>query len=144
MTEAPQTFLFVVLVIPVTLLAIGWLSARLSGWTALAARYRWDDEVSGTRFGWMSIGLRPLFWYNHCLTVTVSARGLSLRMQPILRLFHPSLLIPWDRIVEVQPWSNVLTRGVALRLESDQGPVIFKRREYELLQTVFPERLRIR
>lgn len=120
-----------------------WILPRLSGWNRLAARYRHEDDVSGRRFGWISLGFGPLMWYNHCLTVVASPQGLALRMQPVMRLSHPSLLIPWERIAAATPWGGFLVRGVALTLADDRTRLIFRQREYAHMQGAFPERLRL-
>jgi hypothetical protein len=64
-------------------------------------------------------------------------------MQPLMRLFHPGVLIPWDRILRAETWGGMLMRGIALRLDDSPGLLIFKRRDYVRMQEAFPERLRV-
>ena len=143
MTEAGRGLLLSLLIGPPVFAGLLWVMSRLSGWSRLAARYRRDDEVAGTRWTWMSVGFGPLVWYNHCITVTVTERGLALRPQPLMRLFHPSLLIPWAQVASARPWNQMLVRGVALRVEPEGVEVVFLRRVYARIQAGFPERLRL-
>jgi hypothetical protein len=142
-TETAAPAFLLVLAVLLSVMVILWGSSHLSGWSRLATRYRSDDEVQGPQWTWMSVGFGVFFWYNHCLTVTATPRGLSLRMQPLMRLFHPSLLIPWDRIAEARPWGHILQRGVALRVEPGGKLVIFTRRQYARMRGEFPARLRL-
>jgi hypothetical protein len=142
MTDGGMSLPTVMAVVVGTMVTILWLAARVSGWTQLASRFRWEGPAEGPRFTWVSVGFGPLMWYNHCLTVTASGGGLSLRMQHVMRIFHPSLLIPWDHIAGAEPWGGMLLRGVVLHLAGG-GRVIFKRGAYERMQAAFPERLRV-
>jgi hypothetical protein len=125
------------------LLAVLWVNSRVSGWSRLAARYAWDGEAEGPRFSWISVGFGWFSWYNNCLTVTATPRGLALRLKPWVRFFHPPLLIPWDRIAAAEPWGSGLMASVALRVEPDDVRVMFKQRQYFRMQGAFPERLRL-
>ncbi len=125
------------------LVGLLWLNSQVSGWARLATRYRWDGEVQGSQWKWRSLGFSWLSWYNNCVTVTATARGLSLRIQPFLRAFHPPMLIPWDRFTAARPWGAGLMRGVALTLGQDSAQIIFKWRQYARMQGDFPSRLRV-
>jgi hypothetical protein len=69
----------------------------LSGWTALAAKYRndqWPDgrtfRMQSARFNWAD--------YNGGLTIRVCPEGLGLAIWRIFRFGHPSLFIPWSAL----------------------------------------------
>ena len=123
--------------------ALLWLTARLSGWSRLAASYRRDAPVAATGWRWVSVGLGSLFWFNRCLTVRATPRGLSLRMIAPLRPFCPSLLIPWDRIVAATSTRRGLSDAVALSIEPEAIDLSFPKRDYDRMRSELPARLQV-
>ena len=124
-------------------MAVLWLAARLSGWSRLAASYRWDAPVETTGWRWVSVGFGPLFWFNRCLTVRITPRGLSLRMIAPLRPFCPNVLIPWDRIAAAASTRRGLRDAVALSIEPEAVELSFPKRDYDRMRPELPARLQI-
>jgi hypothetical protein len=85
---------------------LGWflvtgLLAYLSGWVALAARFRADGPVDGARFQFSSGSLGRRFLpvsYGNCLFVTVNPQGLRLAIFLPFRFLSPPLYISWKDI----------------------------------------------
>jgi hypothetical protein len=91
--------------------ALSYALARISGWSRLAEKYKWDALCANSK-GWQwgmvgGIGYRTL-------SVGLSAGGLYINTGPILLgyAFHPTLRIPWSAVesIEEQPhfWMQVL------------------------------------
>lgn len=87
-----------VLVLP----AIGWICARIGGWSALAREYGSGSLSSATcvrgqdlALGWMN--------YSQAVTYCVGPEGLRLSMLWLFRFGHRTLLIPWSAIEVEQP-----------------------------------------
>lgn len=72
------------------LTTLGWLS----GWRALARRYRAAVRPEGAHFAWQAGNIGGL-GYRDCLTIRVAAEGLYLAMAWPFRAGHPALLLPW-------------------------------------------------
>ena len=88
---------------PIPLVAAAWVIAclgigRMSGWAALAAEFRLEGDFEGQKWGWQSAAMRAMCRYGNCLTLGVNQRGLYMRVQPILRIGHAPLLVPWEQI----------------------------------------------
>jgi hypothetical protein len=88
------------------LFVLGWLFvtgllAYLSGWVALAGRFRANGSVDGERFQFSSGSLGRKFLpvsYGNCLFVTVNPQGLRLSIFLPFRFLSPPLYIPWADI----------------------------------------------
>ena len=73
------------------------LLALLSGWAALARRYRCaDDEPHGAEH--FVTGMLGVVSFRGALTVGIAEDGLDLRVMAVFRPGHPPLRIPWDAI----------------------------------------------
>ena len=70
----------------------------LSGWASLAGQFRFHDTFSGSRWSWQSAQMRFMMNYNRCLTIGATEQGLYLAMNPLFRLGHPALFIPWSEV----------------------------------------------
>jgi hypothetical protein len=94
--------------------------ATVGGWGRLAQRYRTDRLFQGTiwkyQFGFMG-GVR----YNGALTVGSGMEGFYLAVLPLLRPFHPPLLIPWSDVSVGQRKQALWMQLVELRLGA--GPL---------------------
>ena len=102
---------------------IGSALAGAGGWRALAVRYPAPSTppADEERYRFSSLrtagGVIGMATYGSCVTVGVSERGISLALWAPFRLFHPSLLVPWDAVAECralavygQRWTHVSVR----------------------------------
>jgi len=67
-----------------------------SGWAALAQRFRYDGEFSGSRFGLRHAPMR--LWVGQSVEVGANLEGLHLSVLSLSRIGHPPLLIPWREV----------------------------------------------
>ena len=70
--------------------------ARLSGWIALAQRYRLNGRFDGTCWYFQHAQFRWSMNYSGALTIGVNGDGLYLSIWPMFRPGHPRLFIPWS------------------------------------------------
>jgi len=89
-------------VLPLVIIAgVFYLISRISGWAALAGRYRATQPPApdGKVFRWQS-GSVGFCNYNNCLWINISRQGMYFSPGPfrVLFLFHPPLLIPWSSL----------------------------------------------
>jgi len=112
----------VLMIIPVFLVCFGllwsgivFLSAHLSGWTALARHYPGSQQPAGQSWHWSSATFSWFASYRNILTVSVSPSGLYMRPIFVFRIGHEPLLIPWNAITDAQRTSLFFTQ--AFRLE---------------------------
>lgn len=89
---------FVLIVVIGGFFVISYLISRMSGWALLARRFRASEPFQGESWGWQSGRFRGWCGYNNCLRVGASEEGLFLAVALPFRLFHPSLMIPWQEI----------------------------------------------
>jgi hypothetical protein len=59
--------------------------------------------------------MRFMMNYNRCLTVGANEQGLYLAMNPLFRLGHPTLFIPWNEI-SVQAQKRLFFDGTRFQL----------------------------
>jgi len=86
----------------------------VSGWAALAGRYRREGGFNGQVWNWQSGSMRSAN-FNGCLTVGAGAEGLYLNLIAPLRIRNPALLIPWNEIA-VSRQKRFLIDAVRLEL----------------------------
>jgi len=68
--------------------------SRMSGWHALARRFRSKGRFDGKCWRWQEV---PMCGYNYMWTaVGANTQGLYLAMPRFFRLGHPNLFIPWS------------------------------------------------
>ena len=111
------------------------VSGHVSGWASLAGQFGFRDNFSGSRWSWQSGRMRFMMNYNRCLTVGASEQGLYLAMNPLFRLGHPPLFIPWSE-VSVQPQRIFFFRGTRFQLGRESPvPLWVRERLAEKLKT---------
>ncbi|HEX6749568.1 MAG TPA: hypothetical protein VF092_19895 [Longimicrobium sp.] len=88
-------------------LFVTYLLAVLSGWRALARRYRaqsaagpWTAPWASGYFNWFGLPVG----FSSCLNVGVSARGVVLRPVLVFAAGAPRLEIPWEEMMECRSW----------------------------------------
>jgi len=69
------------------------------GWAKLAKDFTATAVPAGKRYGFVSAWFRPLTSYKNSLKVTLTDEGVHLAMNPLFRMGHPPLLIPWQHVV---------------------------------------------
>lgn len=88
------------------------LIAAVSGWKALAVRFRLQQPFSGQEWNWQSAQMRYYVGYNNCLIVGADQAGLSLRPMWIVRTGHVPLFIPWNEITLGQTQTSWLVGNI--------------------------------
>src|SRR5262245_49083734 len=93
------------------------LLGKLSGWTALAAKFHCDPWPEGRTFRMQSIKFN---WadYNGGVTIRVCPEGLGLAIWRLFRFGHPSLFIPWSALHVVTVSDHWYGRYVVLTVDA--------------------------
>jgi hypothetical protein len=76
---------------------VSYLLSRLSGWRALADRYRCADSPDGERLLWTSGQIGGVS-FRSCLNVTLGHDALFLVPSLPFRMFMPLLRVPWTDV----------------------------------------------
>lgn len=98
MLVAALIFLLVVVVsVTTVLLYISGMSSKSNGWQRLADAYRLHGPFPDRKVGFETTTLNG-YVLQHLMVIGVGEKGLGLRPIQLFRAFHPSLLIPWDKI----------------------------------------------
>lgn len=79
-----------------------YLGSWMSGWRALARRYRSEQEFQGERWRFQSGKMRWNTNYANCLTLGANRDGLYLAVLFLFRVGQPPLYIPWNEIAVQQ------------------------------------------
>lgn len=98
------------------------LLAHMSGWRALAARYKTDAPPEGERRSWASARLNEVS-FSSCLNLAFGPRGLRVEPMLLYRLFMPALLIPWADVRFARFGSVLGFQYAEFRLGGPEGPV---------------------
>lgn len=73
-------------------------STASKGWSSIAKNYSVSvvpENLSEIKFSSMKIGKG---YYKNCVHVSVTTKGVYLRLFSLLKMFHPPLFIPWNAI----------------------------------------------
>lgn len=98
MLIAALIFLLVVVVsVAIVLLYISGMSAKNNGWAVLAETYRLTGDFPERRLGFVTTTLNG-YVLQHLMVIGLAESGLCLRPIQLFRAFHPSLLVPWERV----------------------------------------------
>lgn len=98
MLVAAFIFLLVVIVsVTTVLLYISGMSSKSNGWLRLAEAYRLAGSFPDRKVGFKTTTLNG-YVLQHLMVIGIGERGLGLRPIQLFRAFHPSLLVPWDKI----------------------------------------------
>jgi hypothetical protein len=120
---------YVVLVVVITFPIILWcfvmaVAGRISGWIALAMKYRATKPFDGPCWHFQHAQLRWLTNYSGVLTVGANSTGIYLSPMLLFRFGHPRLFIPWtDMRIEMKRtfWSG---KHMEIRFPEMPGMVI--------------------
>lgn len=88
---------FILLVVSMSA-AVSYGLSLQSGWASLAERFRFEGKFIGRRLRWAGGQMGPFGLYYGIVRVGANSEGLYLTVNPILRLFHAPLFIPWTQI----------------------------------------------
>ena len=104
-----------------------YLDALLGGWRALAAKYPAlaKKRSDGRRLDWQEVYLENGGTGCTAAIVTVYKDGMQIDMPiPLLRLFYPSMFLPWHDIVSVVKSRRLFVDKVRLTFaKSTDDPV---------------------
>jgi hypothetical protein len=78
--------------------AVTVLISYISGWSALAQRFRSSTGFVGQKWRGQSAQMRGIGGYNHCLTVGANKDGIYIAILFLFRPGHPALFIPWSEV----------------------------------------------
>mgnify|MGYP001611718182 CR=1 FL=1 len=92
--------------------------SRLTGWATLARHYATDAEPAGERLTWEGARLKSWGFYNSCLVVILSERGLYLATFRPFRIGHRPLLIPWSNVHHVRDGTILGQEGSFLEVDA--------------------------
>lgn len=105
MNNEPAGFFIVPLIVagfliifPLFWLGIVLLISKIGGWTSLARAYPAETNATGKAFNWHSARLNFLTSYRSCMNFTVSHEGLHMVPMVLFRMWHPPIMIPWEKI----------------------------------------------
>jgi|GEM_PF-4598079 len=109
------------------------LLSVFSGWRLLAERFPARDDLADEakifRFASCLMGKSPMkgVSYNGCLRLRISAAGLGMAVFPLLRPWHPPLLIPWEGVESVTKNKGPipLLSSLTLRIADFDRPLRF-------------------
>lgn len=94
-----------ILVIGIT---VAYSFSRESGWKDLADTYKCDNEFNGNLVKNISAKLQGSNRLNGVLNIGINKEFLYLSINPIFRLFSPSLLIPLNEVSFSNAEENIL------------------------------------
>jgi hypothetical protein len=100
---------------------VSYLLSRLSGWSALAARYRALTAPEGERLAWTSAHMGGVS-FRSCLNLVLAPSGLFLVPHLPFRLFMPPLLIPWTD-VRFEGFTRMFFMKLACFRLGAEGPI---------------------
>jgi hypothetical protein len=113
------TFFFVVvtfaIIFPLFWCGVIWLISQLSGWGALAQRYRTQQTPMGKRWSWQ-YGMIGWAGYNGILLLTANADGLFMETMWLFRFGNPRLFIPWRDFHDVKVGYYFFQRRVRAKI----------------------------
>jgi len=106
---------------------ITFLISQVSGWAALARRFRLTSPFTGQTWAWKRARMRWGTNYNNCLTIGSDPMGLYLSMMFPFRLAHPPLLLPWQEVSVRRRRSILFFKYVELSLgREEQIPLLIR------------------
>jgi hypothetical protein len=108
--------LVIILAFPVLWVTVLIGIGHMTGWAALAEKFRCEGPFGGQQWRWESARMRWWGGYNNCLIVGADPQGLYLSMLLPFRFGHPPLFIPWIEVSVAKHGRWMLTRYVELRL----------------------------
>lgn len=106
--DAPPWLVFAIIggflvVFPIFWCSIVWLLSRFGGWHRLAERYDARDRTASGRCHRAVTGMVGGTSYRNTLTVHLDDDGFFLEVNPLFRVGHPRLFIPWSEISDRTP-----------------------------------------
>lgn len=122
---------YIIVLLP--FLFVGWfvcvifILSRLK-WAKLAEFYRHTGDFNGKDLGIISAKV-GMINYNNVIRASYSQEGLHFRLMFIFKLFHPPLLIPWNKIISTRERKFLFAKMTELNVEG--GNILIKRSTFE-------------
>lgn len=98
-----------------------FLMSRLSGWSALACRFRSVEPFHGETFLVGTALMQRKLNYRRALIIGCNQNGLYLRPKFLFRFQHPALFIPWQEISIQKYFSTPIFRYVAFSFGREEA-----------------------
>jgi len=119
---------FPLAILPIAILGVPVLIAKLSGWSDLSQRFRATQPFQGKLWPWKSARLRAGMNYNNCLTIGANPAGLYFAVRLLPRFSHPPLLIPWPEVSVLSEKTVFFVPMIEMRLgREEQVPFMIRR-----------------
>lgn len=97
-------------------MGIVWLLAALSGWRSLATHYATTEPSPSNAQGFI-YGMVGWISYNGVLKIAFTEWGLYIGINPLFKIGHPSLLIPYQHFTNFR-------QGIFYRKADVQGVTV--------------------
>lgn len=101
-----------------SLVYMSFVSAKYNGWRDLASIYRWRQAAPENSIGFQSANLNR-YSFPRILTLGTSEQGLFLKPLGLGLLFHPALLIPWEKL-RCETFQDQFTSGIKLVIPEER------------------------
>jgi len=123
-SQHPAIFgVFSIALLAIIWIAIGLLISWITGWRALAERYKTDREFPEHKRWMQSARMRAGVRFNHALTLGSDAEGIYVGMTLPMFPGNPRLFIPWSDVRVEEPQRLLWLMMRALRLGTDGIPL---------------------
>lgn len=123
----------IVIVFPVFFIGmwsgIGFLIAAIGGWQGLARKYKTAKDTPLDQKFTGESGKFGLSNYNYTLTVGFSNNGLFFATNPLFRIGHPPMLIPWSAV------RIISNDGYMLHIKADETNIWLRKKFTGTIQT---------
>jgi hypothetical protein len=77
---------------------LSFVMAWWSGWALLARKFRARSKFTEKQYSLKDAKMRWPCEYWNCMIVGANSEGLFLSLQPVVKVFHPDLFIPWSEV----------------------------------------------
>ncbi len=123
--------------IPLLIIGIPFIVARMTGWTRLAERFASESSVDGPVFRAASLQLKAGLFpgkYTNAVRIIVGADSIALMPIWILKFSHSRLVIPWSAIGDCKPEKMLWWRFTRLTFGDGRFSMLLRGRVGQALE----------